>query len=732
MFRIVIHATGLGLASALCALAPGMAAAQQPTPLPGIVIQGAALERAPIAKPRAEPDDEPAVQAPRTPSRSVRQTAPAPTPEPAPALAAPANAVPAAVASSSVGANAGSNNTIAGVPAETVGTAVSVVTGEDLRRQQIRSTSDALRGLPGVQVTQSGSAGGFTEVRLRGAETRHTRVIVDGIEVNTTKDGLFDFSNLAIEDIERIEVIRGPMSSIYGSGAIGGVINIISRGANGPLSLTMRTEVGTMGTKDVAARLGGGNENGYAVVSGQWRETAGFNISPQGNENDGSKLSSFALKAGAKLAPNAMLDFTVRRTEKRAAIDGQGSTGVYSVSEDRDDRQRDTQWLAGVSLKWDMLDGKLSHELRANRTSSTTYYETAPLGGAVENRSRNDGERNTFAYLATYRLETPAIMGRHAVTGLIEKERETFTPFSDFGFFDGDGITKSRDRLSYAGEWRGTFAEKLTLTAGLRHDDNNTFQDFTTWRSSASYVLREYGLRPHASLGTAVKLPGLYDQFGPNTAEYKANPNLRPETSFGWDAGLESTLFGGKVVTDVTYFRADLKDKISGSNQFLSSPINLIGQSKREGIELSARYLVTTALSIGASYTYTDTRDPNGVPEIRRAPHGARGDIRYSFAEGKGTASLVAGYNGKREDYAFQNNPPFSRDRIDLGNYWLVAAAASYKIQPNVEIFGRVENLTNTKYQEIYGYNAAGIAAYAGVKVSFDDLLGTSKTWPAR
>jgi vitamin B12 transporter len=722
----------LGLATCLCALLPGMAAAQQPTQLPGIVIQGAALERAPIAKSQPIPaaNDEADEPTPR-PQPKKQSNAPKPAASSASASqATPTNALAGAPQNSNAAAG---GEAIVGLPAETIGTAVSVVTGDDLRRQQIRSPSDALRGMPGVSVTQTGSSGSLTQVRLRGAEGKHTRVILDGVEVNTTKDGEFDFSNIAIDDIERIEVIRGPMSGIYGSGAIGGVINITTRGAKGPLSASVRTEIGSYGTKDVSARMGGGNDSGYAVISGQWRETSGFNIAPVGSENDGSTLSSFAVKAGIKLAPNAQLDVNVRRTEKRAAIDGFGGTGFYGAAYDTNDRQRDTNWLVGTTLKWDMLDGKLSHELRANHTSSRSFNEYAALGGTVDNRTRSDGDRNTFGYASTYRLETPGVPGRHAFTGLIEKERETFTPFSDFGFFDGDGQTKSRDRLSYAGEWRGTFADRLTLTAGARRDDNTTFQDFNTWRTSASFVLREYGLRPHASVGTAVKLPGMYDQFGPNNADYTSNASLRPETSLGWDGGIEATFLGGKIVTDVTYFKADLKDKIGiNYSVFPFTPINLDGKSRREGVEMSARYMMNSTLSLGASYTYTDARDPSGAREVRRAPHSGRGDVRYIFADGKGTASLVAGYNGKRDDYAFQNNAPFSRDRIELGNYWLVGVAASYKIQRNVEVFGRVENATNVKYQEVYGYNAAGVAAYAGVKITFDDLLGTSTTLASR
>ena len=162
-------------------------------------------------------------------------------------------------------ATAATEATALGVPIETIGNAVTVVTGEELRRQQVRSAADALRGLPGVAVNRQGGVGSITQVRIRGAEGNHTLVLIDGIEANNTSDGEFDFSNLSAEDIERIEVIRGPMSSLHGSNAVGGVVNIITRRGRGPMTVSLQAETGSFATNDVVARLSGGNDQGQLV-----------------------------------------------------------------------------------------------------------------------------------------------------------------------------------------------------------------------------------------------------------------------------------------------------------------------------------------------------------------------------------------------------------------------------------------------------------------------------------
>ena len=215
-------------------------------------------------------------------------------------------------------------------------------------------------------------------------------------------------------------------------------------------------------------------------------------------------------------------------------------------------------------------------------------------------------------------------------------------------------------------------------------------------------------MRPHASVGTAVKLPTMFEQFGTDQF-FVPNPDLTPEKSFGWDAGVEFTFNKGRALFDVTYFRANLTDKING---FFFDPaignftaINLPGESTREGVEVSARFKLARNLTLGGAYTYTDARDPNGQREIRRPPHAARADVAYAFDGGRGSATLGAVYNGRMDDTAFVL-PFFIRrpSGWSSSDYWLVNATASYKLQPGVEMFGRVENLLNQHYQEMFGY----------------------------
>ena len=655
------------------------ALAQQPIALPGITVQGATLEAPPPRPAPAAPSQAPAAAPGETTALSTEQSA------------------------------------IAGVPAYTVGNAVTVITGEELRARQIRYAAEALRSLPGVSVGRSGGFGNITQVRIRGAEGNHTLVLIDGIEANNTADGEFDFSNLSADDIERIEIIRGPMSGLYGSNAVGGVINIITRRGQGPLTLTVRTEGGSMGTTDIAGRVAVGNDKAHLSVSYQVRETAGYNIAPVGDEDDGSRLGTFTMRAGATLLPGVTLDFTVRKSDKQADRDGFGGpAGTLATAIDDRSTLDHRVFLAGGNLRWDMLGGALTHELRINHNSTTTADTDRSFFASF---SRNISEAEKYAYLATYRLNMPALWMKHAFTGRVEKEDERFTPFGDFA----DGLERARGRMAYTGEWRGDFADRLFLTAGIRRDDNDNFQDFTTWRAAASLVLKELYMRPHASVGTAVKLPTMYEQFG-TSPFFVPNAALTPEESFGWDAGVEFTFFKGVAILDVTYFNSDLTNKINGTapgprpGTFTS--VNLPGESTREGVEVAARFKLTREITLGGAYTYTDARNPDGERELRRPPHAGKVDLAYDFMGGRGTATIGAIYNGRQEDIAFRMPFFFPTERVALDAYWLLNATASYKITPAVEVFGRVENLLDRHYQEVYGYDAPPIAAYAGVKLT--------------
>jgi vitamin B12 transporter len=607
-----------------------------------------------------------------------------------------------------------SGETLVGIPSEKIGSAVAVVTGAELRAQQVRHAAEALRSLPGVQVSSSGGYGGVSQIRMRGAEGNHTLVLIDGIEANATNGGEFDFADLPTEDIERIEVIRGGHSGIYGSKAIGGVINVVTRSGRGPIRVEATGEIGGLETRGGSLRASGGTDRAWLSASAQHRGSDGFNIAERGSEKDPWRSRSLALKGGLKLLPGVTVDFSIRETTRFANTDPEGIsplTGLYGAIDGIGSYETNVL-LAGVNLKWDSADGAFTQILRANRNESDGVTRSA-FG-----TSRNLSEAERVGYLATYRFATPGLLGaRHAVSGLAEKEMDAFTPFASFT----DGLRRERERNAFVAEYRGEYFDRVFLSASVRHDDNDAFKDFTTWRTSVSVPIPEIGIRPHASVGTSVALPGMFEQFGSVLNNFVGNPNLTPEESIGWDAGVEFTFDArSRTVLDVTYFSANLKNEIAAD--FTNFPVytlrNLAGESTREGVEVAFKSQPLSWLYLGASYTYLDSRDPDGVREIRRSPHAARADMTATFAGGNGSLNLAAIYNGQVADLNFGT---FPSTRVTLDDYLLVNAALSYKIDPRVELFVRGENLLDQDYQEIYGYNTPGLAAYAGFRIKLED-----------
>jgi vitamin B12 transporter len=361
----------------------------------------------------------------------------------------------------------------------------------------------------------------------------------------------------------------------------------------------------------------------------------------------------------------------------------------------------------------------LTHVASFNR-NLTGVQTTSDLFGPSDNQN----ERDKLAYLVTYRFGTPEFLAaKHTVSGQIATETETFTPSSD-------GLERERSRVGIVAEYRGELFNRLSVTGTVRHDDNDTFEDFTTWRTSGSLGLPELRIRPHASLGTGVALPGMFEQFGffLGSPPFQGNPNLKPEESLGWDAGVELTLVKDRAFLDVTYFRTNLTNEIIG---FGTSITNLDGESERSGIEVALRAQLTASLRFGASYTYLDATgpdpnlDPTGTvqfPEVRRPRHAGRADLTYVFADGRGSVNVAAIYNGRMQDNAGFSTPDFpffTTSRVTLDDYWLIDVAASYKLQKGVELFARVENALDAQYEEVFGFNTPGIAAFAGLRLTF-------------
>lgn len=596
-----------------------------------------------------------------------------------------------------------------GIPTERVGSAVTVVTNQQLRDAQVRHAGEALRSLPGVHVSQSGGPSGVSQIRIRGAEGNHTLVLIDGVEANVTSNGEFDFSDLMTEDIERIEVIRGGHSGIYGSKAIGGVVNIITKSGRGPITATAVVEGGSFKTRGGAVRLSGGTDKAWLSGTAQYRQSDGIDIAPNGNETDPWRNRSLALKGGLRPLPGVQIDFTVRNTNRFLNYDTLGPNPVTGLDEAQDAPNTSVSdvLLAGAKVRWDLFDRAFTQVLRATYNRSDLTSRDPGLGV-----TQNINKSEKFGYLATYRFATPMLFAaKHSISGLVEKEYESFMPIAIYT----DGLERKRERLATVGEYKGEFLKRFFFAATIRHDDNETVRDFTTWRTSLSVPIKEWGIRPHASVGTSVALPGMFEQFGTILGTFVGNPGLVPEESFGWDAGIEFTLPDGNSTLDVTYFKANLENEIVG---FGNSLTNLAGVSRRSGIEVAFKSKVLPWWFVGASYTYLDATEPDGGREVRRPRHAGKLTSTMKFADGRGTFNLSVIYNGNMKDRNFGTWPATV---VTLDEYVLVNAALSYKVRENVELFGRVENLLNQDYQEVSGYETPNIAAYAGVRIKLVD-----------
>jgi len=301
----------------------------------------------------------------------------------------------------------------------------------------------------------------------------------------------------------------------------------------------------------------------------------------------------------------------------------------------------------------------------------------------------------------------------------VDHEREDFVQRGTASPFGDPNQTQKLDTSGYVLEYRAAPKESLNLSAAIRYDDSSAYDAATTYRLTASYALQETRLR--ASLGTGQKSPTFGDRFGFFPDTFIGNPNLKPERSRGWEIGIERAL-GNRTSLTATYFDVTLEDEIDGfvfdPTSFQFTAANVSGRSERHGVELTASAELSPSLDFGASYTYTDSTQPDGsgdlVDEIRRPQNVGAFNLNYAANE-RVNVNVNVTYNGSQYDTFF---PPFPRspERVTLASYTLVTLAASYQMTPRLELFGRIENLLDEDYEDVYGFNTPGIGAFIGFR----------------
>ena len=556
----------------------------------------------------------------------------------------------------------------------------------------------------------------LVQLALRGSEANHTLVLIDGIEVSDPYSGEFDFGTLVADDAARVEVLRGQQSAIYGSDAIGGVVQYITPTGRDAPGVSARIEGGSFGTVNAAARAAGVSGTLDYALSATLDTTAGSPNARGGRRDLSNDAGAFSLKStwspiGA-FRLNAVLRYA--RTEAEfnnpdadAAHPSYGlivdSPGVHLVND---------AFYALLRSRYDLLDGGWTHAatIQLADTKRNTF-------GSGKRTSGDKGARLKGSYETTLKLEGGVL--RHQLTAALDVERERYRNTDPTrGPFAASTGRRQVDNIGVVGQYDLQAGDQAAFGASVRQDFNNCFRDTTTYRVQASYRF-ESGTRLSAATGTGVKNPGFYELFGYYDGRYIGNADLRPERSEGWEAGIEQSLGDGKVTIGATYFESRLRDEIfTDYSTGIGVPGNRATDSKQRGVESFFNARIGSSWRIDAAYTYLHARE-NGLAEVRRPRDIASLAFGWHAPEDRFSITWVARYNGGTADNAFIDPVNFGSVRVRLRDYLLLNLNAEAKITDVIGFFARVENIADERYEDVFSFTNPGRAAYAGLRARF-------------
>ncbi|MDZ4373842.1 MAG: TonB-dependent receptor [Phenylobacterium sp.] len=597
-----------------------------------------------------------------------------------------------------------------GVRADLLGGSASVIDDAAFQQRQARQIPDLLRDIPGLAVSKSP---GLTQVRVRGSEGNHVLYLVDGVEASDPYFGELDVGTLVADEGARLEVLRGQQSALYGSDAIGGVIHYITlSGAEAP-GVRLRAEGGSFGTVASSARWAGvEGPLDFALTASQFR-TDGTPNARGGTRDVGS--NSWNLAGKTRWTPSDILriDAVVRATRTRADInntDYDTTSPTFGFTVDSPGSYVKNRAIYGLArAQLDLLDGRWTHAL------SGQLADTKRDGFDFDAPSYGDrGQRRKASYETTYRFGSDTIAQQVTLAVDVERERSRNTDPTGFAFTGW----RRTDNVGLIAAWDLVADDRLALGASFRHDDNDRFDEADTYRVQGSYRF-DGGVRVRAAAGSGVKNPGFGELFGFVDGRYIGNPNLKPEKSEGWEAGVEYGFAEGAGLVGVTYFDSTLKDEIFTSfpaPAFIATPSNRNTKSKQRGLEAFAQARLGD-FRFDAAYTHLRARE-NGVEEVRRPKTTANVAVTWFAADDRGSATLVVRYNGAQKDLAY-TDPSFVPLTVRLDDYTLVNLNAEWRLTETVRLFGRVENLLDEDYEELFSFTSPGRGAYIGLRAAF-------------
>jgi vitamin B12 transporter len=615
-------------------------------------------------------------------------------------------------------------------PADQIASSVTVITAQDIARDQLRTLPDALRTVPGLNVVQTGGPGGQTAIFMRGTNSNHVKVFLDGIDISdpSTPNGSFDYAHLLTGDIERIEVLRGPQSGLYGSDAIGGVISITTKKGNGPPKVSATVEGGSLGTFNQTTSLSGAQSNiNYSFNVLHYRSTdipvTPTNLLAPGEKRNNNSYDNwtYSTKLGADLTDNLAVNAVGRYTDAKLLFTGDDGVNFLpsSAPEVQQDTQVNRKFFGRGEAVWTLLDGKFKNFFGVNYTNQAAWNSNPnpdsfnPFG-AVAPPSLTVGDKTNY----NWRGEAKVASGQTLVLGA-EREVESLWTNSTA---DAAGVqtTTTATNGNKAGyvELQSAFANRLFLVSNVRTDDNDSFGSHTTWRLAPAFLVPGTDTKLKATYGTGFKAPTLTELFVNNAGIGQiANPNLKSETSKGYDFGFEQPLMNGRYSFGVTYFHNDITNLINTQSlpAFMFIYYN-VGEAESHGIETFASAGLTDQLNVRADYTRTFTQDEATGLGLARQPGEKMSLTTIWTPVDRLTISTTVLYVSSWIDV--NRDTDVFIPRLNAPPYATVNVAANYKVDEHVTVFGRVDNLLDRTYQVPYGFLAPGLGIYGGVRVS--------------
>ncbi|MGQ0811061.1 MAG: TonB-dependent receptor plug domain-containing protein [Nitrospiraceae bacterium] len=613
------------------------------------------------------------------------------------------------------------------VPLSQVTASVTVITREQLEKRQFPYLRDVLRDVPGLTIVQTGSRGGTTSLFTRGGESDYTMVLVDGVKVNDAGGG-FEFANLTTDNVERIEIVKGPQSALYGSDAIGGVINIVTRKGSGPAKLVGEVMGGlgrgigsNMQTHQERVSVSGSSDR--LDYSAEWTRFDHAGLFGLNNKFLNNVFSgNFGLRASDKL----QLRTTFRYTDSQFQFPTDFVSGVGFPPVDPNQGQERTLLSFGTSATYQVTSW-WEHVLQwSHMESRFKFFDFRDPIPSDFGSSQTDGtqRRDMLDYHTNFRVREGIWSGTAATFG-VEFQEERLSQ-SSIGF-TSTATNLSRRNMGYYAQLQGVYADRVFITPGIRVEENEFFGQFINPKISGAYIHKETGTKLRASLGRGIRAPAFNELIGFPNFGIPSNFNLKPEKATSWEVGLDQDLLGKQVTVSLTWFHNDFSNLI-----VLNTGVNTnIQGAETQGLESTVRWRATNELTFSGTHTYLKTQVTDIGPGqnfgglfvpggrlLRRPEHSGNVQADYQTRTW-GLNLMVLGVGDRVDrDFALAGSPRVKNTaywRADVsGWYWLGKfEGADWKAKL------RVENLTDTHYQEAFGFPNPGVFALAGLEASF-------------